>query len=121
MDNFIISTEVRIFILQRIETMGACGNNLFYLVSIQYGNIVHRLHLKKKFVARTTGRIAGTRFFIAQNGKSCTYSSHDFYKSLGNALCPIVKRTGTAYPEKYFRRFAFGCKFCECWNSHFLF
>ena len=84
------------------------GNNFLNAITIQYLNVAHGLHLKKKFIARSARRITRAGFFGAQHSKLDVHCIQNFHKSLCHTLGAIVKRAGTAYPKKNFRGFAFG-------------
>src|SRR5579871_1539848 len=99
MNHFIISAKFGVFIFQGVETVRTSGNDFRNAVAIEHLNIVRRLHLEEKFIARATGRIAGARFFRAEYGKLGFSRSQDFSEGARYTLGAIVKRARASNPK----------------------
>src|SRR5258708_7771659 len=94
------ATQRGVFVLNRIKAMGATGYYIFNSVTVKYGNVIHSLHLKEKFVASPFRRVTRTGFFCAQNSKLNTCIMK--YTNYGNSyfFCSVVKATCAANPKK---------------------
>src|SRR5688500_9498929 len=99
MNNFVCTSQLRIFIFQCVKTMRAGCDYLFNSVAIQNLDIAHRLHLKQKLVAGTSGGISRTGLFSSENGEADTHCIQDFNKGSCHFFVPVVKRSGAAYPK----------------------
>ena len=99
MDDFVISTHLRVFMLQRIETMGACRDNFFNFVIVQGFDVFLRHHLVQHLIADPSGKVAGAFFFHAQNCKADTCFLQDFDQADRYFFGSIIKRTGASDPE----------------------
>ena len=69
MNDFVLSTQFRVFVAQCVKTMGTSRHNFADPVGIQRANVLSRLHLKKEFVPGTAGRIPGAGFLGPQDGE----------------------------------------------------
>jgi len=102
MNHFVLSAQFRVFVAEGVETMGTGRNNFFDSVGIQGADVLGGLHLKEKFIAGTTGWIAGAGFFGAQDRKRQTCMLEDLGDGEGDFFGPVVKAARTAHPKKVF-------------------
>src|SRR5580765_3657252 len=69
MHHFVVATQIRIFIFQRVEAMRTSSYNFLHAIIIHGADVVKSLHLEKKFVACPFRRITVTAFLYTQYGK----------------------------------------------------
>ena len=69
MSYLILTTELRIFVLESVITMRARGDDLAHISAAQGFDIRLRALLKKKLVADPSRRVAGAGLFLAEHGK----------------------------------------------------
>src|SRR6186713_177506 len=98
--------------------MGAGGYNFFNAIIIQRLNILVSHHLKHKFIACSAHRITLTHFFLTKDRIIDLYFIKNAYKCFGDLLCPLIKTSGTSYPEQNFRALAVTKQIGCCSNSH---
>src|SRR5262245_41269311 len=118
MYHIVVTAEVRIFILENVEAMRAGSHDLLDAIAIHYLNVVHRLHLKKKLVARTSCRIAIAHLVCAESCKSYPCCIQDFGEGNGDTLVTVVIRTCASDPKQNLRSLSFGCHLCDCGYCH---
>ena len=70
MDDLVISAHLRIFMFQRIETMGTRGDYFFDVIAIQRFDVFLGRHLVEHFISDTSGKVAGAFFFRPENRKA---------------------------------------------------
>src|SRR5215203_2144980 len=98
--------------------MRTSSYDLFNTIIIQGLNILVSHHLKHKFIACSAHRIAITHFFFAKDRIVDLYFIKYAYKCPGDLLCPLIKTTGTSYPEQNFGALALTEQISCCSNSH---
>ena len=108
MNDFVVAAQRRVFVFEGVETMRTGRHYFFNAVHIQYLNVGHSHHLKRKLISRASGRVARTAFFCSQNGKFYAYFVQDFDKSDGYFFVAVVEGTCTADPKQNFGSFAGG-------------
>src|ERR1700748_1199336 len=99
MDHFVIATQFRVFIFDRIKTMRTTGYYLFNIITVQYLYIHHSLHLEQELITRTFGRVTGAVLFGTQNRKADTHMIQYLANITRDTLCTFVKAAGATYPE----------------------
>ena len=97
--NFIVAAQFGIFVCKNVETVRAGGDNFFYPVIIQRLDVLVGHHLEKKFIAGTPCRIAGTHFFLTQDGKGDTHLIQNGGKGFCDFLRPLVKAPCATHPK----------------------
>ena len=80
-DHLVIPAHLGIFVLERVEAMGARRDNFLDLVAVERLDVFLRHHLEQHFIADAPGKVAGAFFLHAQNRRSRT-----------PALCRILTR-----------------------------
>jgi hypothetical protein len=108
---FIITAQVGIFIFQGIEAVGASGYDFLHPVHIERFYIADGLHLKQKFIASTTGRVAGAVLFCAQYGKLNAHLVQYLADGSSYFFVSFVERAGAAYPKNDFGALALCLQF----------
>ena len=71
--------------------MRASRDDLLHMVAIHHGDVVHRLHLKKKFISGSSGRVSCAGLLHSKHCKLCSYGIQNFYKCFGNTLSTLIK------------------------------
>src|SRR5690606_27746030 len=89
-DYFIVASQFRILVFEGIEAMRAGRHNFLDIVTIQHLYIRHCLHLEKKFISGSPGRISRAGFFRTQHRKPDPYFIKNFHKSLSYLFITIV-------------------------------
>ena len=110
-DDLVVSSEGRVFVFDGIEAVRAGSYYLFNFVAVHDLNVGDSLHLKKKFVASTSGGISCAALLRAKYGKGNAHFIQYFDKGLGNGLVSVIEGTGAAHPEKHFRCLGVGGHF----------
>lgn len=100
MDDFVMATQFGIFVLERVETMRAGGDDLFDTVTIQHLNILVGHHLKQKFVPGPSGRVSCAIFLFAKYGIIDVHLIKDGRECFGHSLCTLVKTPRASYPKE---------------------
>lgn len=108
-DNLVLATQLRIFVLQGIEAVRTCCYDLLDVVPIQQLNVLIRHHLEKELISGAANRVAGAHLFFTQNGKGNVEFLQDTCEGTGDALCPLIEAACTPHPEQDLRLFAFCC------------
>ena len=71
--HLISTTQCRVFVLERVEAMRARGYDPLDAVTVQYGDVLHGLHLEQELVACATCRIAGAAFLLTEHRELDTW------------------------------------------------
>ena len=67
-NHFVVTTQLWVLVLQRVEAVWALRNDLAHSHAVQHFNVWNREHLEEVFVTRTTSRVTCTHFAWSQNG-----------------------------------------------------
>ena len=118
MNDFVLSTQFRVFVAQCVKTMGTSRHNFFDPVGIQRANVLSRLHLKKEFVPGTAGRITGAGFLGPQNGEGKACMMQDLGNGQGDFFGTVIKTAGAAHPKKVFSVLTAGLKLGKRQDFH---
>ena len=97
-DDLVVPTELRILVGQRVEAVGALGDDLLDAHRVERLDVLHRQHLEDVLVARTSGRVAGAHLARAENGERDAGPVHQLREGLADLLVLVVERSGAADP-----------------------
>ena len=100
MQYLIVSSQGWIFVTQCIETMRAGSYYFCNTIVIKRFYIGQGLHLEKKLISSTLGRITCTALLCTKHSKRNPCLVKNLSKGLGYSACPLIKATCTTYPEK---------------------
>ena len=98
MDHFQFAAQVRIFIFQGIQTVGARSDNFFHLIAIEMFDVGSGQLAEEGLVAQPTGRITAAQFLFSQYGKSDAGGFENFHQGPAGLQIPGVKSPGTTDP-----------------------
>ena len=119
MDHLVRSAQVGIFIPEGVVCMGIAGEDLFHLITVQYLDVHHCLHLVEHLIARPPGHIPAGGFLHAQHGIGGPQVGKDLHKRPGNLLVAVIKGPCTAHPVKVLRLLSPGGHVCHDRDFHF--
>ena len=111
MHHLIGAPQFGIFVLERIETVWACGDDLLHLVAIEDLDVHGCRHLEKQFVSRPFRRITRTTLLCSKHGKFYSSLVQKFDKGFGDLFGAVVETTGTTYPEQHLGALVLGQAF----------
>src|SRR5690606_36924931 len=91
MNDLVMTTQGRVFILYGVETMRTGGYNFLYIIAIQHVNVGHGLHLDKKLLTSPSSRISSAGFFLSSHRIAHPYLLQNLHDSSGDFLVPLIK------------------------------
>ena len=100
MDDFVITAELRIFVLDRVETMRAGGHYLLDVVVVHAFDGFRRQLLGEKFMSQAPRRIAGARFFFTEDGELQPSGLQDARQRDGDLLVARDERANATDEEQ---------------------
>jgi hypothetical protein len=100
MNELKLATEQRIFIFQRMKTMGARRQDLLNTLAFHQLDIGFRRRLEKVFIADPSRRLPAASFIIAEDSKGDTAGLKDLHQCGGHLLIPSVKGSITSHPQE---------------------
>ncbi len=103
-DDLVVSAELPVFVLERVEAVGAGGDDLLHAVAVEGLDVGLRLHLEQELVPDAPGDIAGAALFLAQDGKVHPGGLQHLHKRPGDLLGALVKGRSAPHPVQVLRR-----------------
>ena len=97
-----IAAQLRVFVLDGVETVGANSNHLFDIIAVQGFDVLGGHHLKQIFVAHAPRRVAGAGFLVAQDGEIHFGRFQHLDHRPGHRLAALLQRRGAAHPKQDF-------------------
>ncbi len=101
MHDFIVSTEIRVFVLDGIEAVRTTGQDLANPVFIELGDVRAREFLKQTFLSKPAGGIAGTALGGAEHREPDTGTPEQLCYRPGDALPMFVERARATDPIQH--------------------
>src|SRR5262245_28763474 len=119
MNYFIVTTQCRVFIFENIKTVWTGSDNFFDTIVVQRLNILVGHHLKQELITGAPCGITITPFLFSQYRILDPNFFQDRGKRFCNFLSPLVKTSGTTYPEQDLGTIPFSKEFSDRWYFHF--
>ena len=97
-DDFVLATKLRVFVLQRVEAVWAAGHNALHTRFIERVDVGLRLLLEQELVARAPRRITGARLLLTEDGEVDARGLEQARRAARDLLGAVVVRGGAADP-----------------------
>src|SRR5215469_11214588 len=101
--HFVVTTKLRVFILECVVTMWAWRHDLLHLAAGKRLDVGLCALLEKKLIADSARGIAGASLLFSEHGEIDSCVPEQLHRRTGDFLRPRIKRRGTAYPEQIFK------------------
>src|SRR5690606_20725588 len=97
-DHLVVATELRVLVHQRVEAVGALGDDLLHAHAVERLDVLHGEHLEDVLVARTAGGVAGAVLLRSEDGEVDAGPLHELGHGLGDLLILVVEAAGATDP-----------------------
>ena len=89
--HFVVATQLRVLVLQRVEAVWALGDDFFDAHAIQHLDVRCGQHLEEVFVAAASGTVAGAHFAGPQDGHVDACALQQLGHGLGDFFVLVVE------------------------------